>query len=276
MGMTARARHGPAAGAGGRRCFTLIELLVVVAVIAILAAMLLPSLSKARDRARSTICMNNMKQFGMGFMFYAEEFNDQIPKRAIPGPYGTGVNFELNSWRRICIYPYISNLDMFRCPTNEFSWFQSRDYFTPTSYSLNAASSPECGTILGAALAPGYWGTFEDSQQWTFGKLKAPANLFLVAETGLTPGYEGQYGSRNEVTLYSTPTDDVTWSSTKRLYPLHVGARENWLMCDLHTEFLRPSETGNPVNMWVPNFQNQGCPPAFAARMLTLEAFFSQ
>ena len=60
---------------GGKR-FTLIELLVVIAIIAILAAMLLPALSAAREAARATACLNNQKQVGIGFILYANDFNN--------------------------------------------------------------------------------------------------------------------------------------------------------------------------------------------------------
>jgi prepilin-type N-terminal cleavage/methylation domain-containing protein/prepilin-type processing-associated H-X9-DG protein len=73
------AKSGISANAGGKGAFTLIELLVVIAIIAILAAMLLPALARAKEKARRTVCMNNLKQLAISMLGYAYEYNDKFP-----------------------------------------------------------------------------------------------------------------------------------------------------------------------------------------------------
>ncbi len=103
-----------------RKGFTLIELLVVIAIIAILAALLLPALSLAKEKTKRIACLNNEKQMALGSQMYAED----DPNKWLTGPDRFTVNEAANqiqasddvSW----LYPfYIGNLKSFICPTTQ-------------------------------------------------------------------------------------------------------------------------------------------------------------
>jgi prepilin-type N-terminal cleavage/methylation domain-containing protein/prepilin-type processing-associated H-X9-DG protein len=91
---------------GVRRSFTLIELLVVIAIIAILAAMLLPALAKAREKARTASCMSNLKQLDLGCFMYADD-NKEIYPTWTTSPYYLG-----------CVLPYVTDTKVFICPSH--------------------------------------------------------------------------------------------------------------------------------------------------------------
>ena len=91
MNMKVPGRAEPDALQPGPGAFTLIELLVVIAIIAILAGLLLPVLSRAKDRARNATCVSNLKQWGVTWRLYADENNDSFMS-------GTAANWARGVW----------------------------------------------------------------------------------------------------------------------------------------------------------------------------------
>jgi prepilin-type N-terminal cleavage/methylation domain-containing protein len=105
-----------------QRGFTLIELLVVIAIIAILAAILFPVFAKAREAARKTSCINNLKQVGIAVMAYVQDYDEMYPYDSLAFSAGIGTPgntfADTNRWVTRA-QPYIKNQNVFQCPSSQ-------------------------------------------------------------------------------------------------------------------------------------------------------------
>jgi len=103
-----------------RKGFTLIELLVVIAIIAILAAILFPVFARAREKARQTSCLSNLKQIGLGALMYVGDYDDFTfghlagDRYQTDPPWPWGAPYYM--WHQQ-MYPYVKNLQLFVCPS---------------------------------------------------------------------------------------------------------------------------------------------------------------
>jgi prepilin-type processing-associated H-X9-DG protein len=140
----------------------LIELLVVIAIIAILAAILFPVFSRAREKARQTQCLSNMKQLAMALMMYLQDWDERFPGI---GNHGYGYGPEANNPYALPhgkIYPYVKNVGVYDCP--------SADMFICKVISNGCARDALPGNGWGYPFPPDFYGhSIDIGYNWLLG-----------------------------------------------------------------------------------------------------------
>ena len=100
--------------------FTLIELLVVIAIIAILASLLLPALSRARESGRTAVCLSNLRQLGLASMTYSVDFNGHFPS------FRNWLYTKAGDLTSGTLYPYLNSKPVYLCPTDKIELSSKR------------------------------------------------------------------------------------------------------------------------------------------------------
>ena len=137
----------------GNMTFTLIELLIVISIIAILAAMLLPALNKAREKSKAIVCKSNLKQTGVILQFYAQDNNDYSP--AAQG-YESSLWSNGHHWQAMLFANnYVKgkdsdNLKVFMCPSEpdaKTSWYGATYGINWTTFGYSVKQEPKIGRV---------------------------------------------------------------------------------------------------------------------------------
>lgn len=212
-----------------RGAFTLIELLVVIAIIAILAAILFPVFAQAREKARSTACLSNSKQIGLGIMMYSQDYDESYPlyvasyceSARVPNPLnpndapGGSAGIGRRPMWQYLITPYLKNWGIFSCPSDKPQSTNTTAAFHNISYGYNYGYLSKLEvTADPSGCGPTQW--FSARSQ---AAINRPADIVMVADAGNRDAF-GNSGT----TLGSAINPPDAWPSTEYFYgPVQVG-----------------------------------------------------
>jgi len=210
----------------GRKGFTLIELLVVIAIIAILAAILFPVFAKAREKARATTCLSNLKQLSLAVMMYLSDYEETFMLSVGQG----GDTFPH------VLEPYVKNKGIWKCP-NDPAQPVAGDY--PVTYSLN-------GRLMCMGLH--MWAPIDAGEDYpiTTSQIVEPARTVMM----YCAHYFCEVGNVSTSAYASAPfTYSMFYTKTNMyaggdawccMYEWHNGG-DNFSFCDGHVKWLNTS-----------------------------------
>ncbi len=214
-----------------RKGFTLIELLVVIAIIAILAAILFPVFAKAREKARQSTCASNLKQLGLAYTSYAQDYDEIIPGNQFnldaadtTSKYVMKCGTRIQFWPQY-LEPYIKSTGVYECPSGLSAACGSLPN-TPRSYAVNVTLVGCCGTSGGQKMA----------------NITKPSETVLMADAGvhfLFGDGGSSYGWYTGTPHVDAPSGSPTWGDTWKWIANRHSDGANVLWVDGHVKWMK-------------------------------------
>jgi prepilin-type N-terminal cleavage/methylation domain-containing protein/prepilin-type processing-associated H-X9-DG protein len=232
------------------RGFTLIELLVVIAIIAILAAMLLPALARAKRKAQAISCMNNAKQLVTGFLMWTLENEDKAlfsgsstePTAIANGltAWGNGIMSSVpdaineDLVRNSPTYPYVPSLAVFRCPSDRSSFlFQGQKRPRIRSYSQNGyIGYPKLSVLLNTGTA----GPYKPAVKMSDLSRPGPSEVFVLIDEHENSINDSHFTAFQSLTVFTPHWFDVPSG--------RHGNATGFAMADGHAEIQKWPDSG--------------------------------